>query len=832
MSLIPSISFIENNVGYIPINQNIRNRIGIVSTFSRGSTTPTFITGDTFFDNNYGSDTTIGSLAYQVARDQGAQDFMCVRVLGNAKSAKGNVTFTGIANKANTLEFNINFIGDVIKLNQFEESITTQANSSYTGSVSGRYFFKIVKYDSSLLTEPGGSILTQEGNPFILETNATGLLYKFVNLAEGDVAPVDWSNATGIILNTETATSVNIQHGVVLKIGTIGQTTSLNLSKDVEFKVRVNAYNYTMSINEGDIPYQLATSFISNFSGIDALGELTLNSEANGVVFNLDSTNESIIGNIGNRFHYSFNISNIDILKGNVAATIYNANKLILISNITSHTTESNANNNIGGTNVLAEVTAAKLSNSAYAFNPTLYYRITFASGITTTPALGVNTFMSGGEDGPRQAYRDFYSINGTPLLRLQANYVGDYGNNIKVTLYPDSNNQFRLVISDLNANNYNPRLQTESYTLNFNDLDAEGRLNQLNESIYVNGLFLPKFADPVGYNVNLINQSPVRLAPVNSAINDVDNIAHANYYGPNKLVDISLENGYDGPAVTDNDYIKAINSLESQPVHLLIVPGVTNPAVQQHLISHCDKASDKDGLRRAILSCKPRLSPNSAKSEISGINSQRAVKVVGWSSYGGQPNAARFSIPPDAIYAGKRAATPYFISVHARSAAGSARNLYEVDTVNNSNSQALQLYTDARLEVLQVDPASQSFYFTSGRTTSTDPSWAKEYYRGTYDVIRQDLYDLLSFYIGAPHTLRLRSQIKVSVESYLRGLQSAGEIANYKDVYVDSINNPPGLYATGTLNVEFSFQPIEAVDYIVVSINRNTEDGLNTTGI
>lgn len=814
MSLIPSISFIENNVGFNPINQNIRNRIGIVSTFSRGATAPTFITGDTFFDNNYGRDTAIGSLAYQVARDQGAEDFMCVRVLGNPKPASGSVSFTGIANKANTLEFNLNFIGDVIKLNQFDETIITQADAPYTGSVSGRYFFKVFTS-----TTPG---------------NVT-LKYKFVNLADGDIAPTNWSTANEVQVDltpTSFPLSVNIAQGVVLKIGTTGQTTPLNLSVNDEFKVRVNTDNYTVNINEGDIPYQLATSFSSELSGVDLLGEITLNTEANGVVFSLDSTNTSIVGNIGNRFHYSFNIPEIEILKGDVAATIYTSNKLQYITAISSYTSEANADSNTNGTDVLADVTTAINNNAAYSFNSALYYKIVFDSGITTTPAIGNVTFMTGGEDGPRQAYRDFYSINGTPLLRLQANYVGDYGNNIKVTLYPDSNNKFRLLISDLNADNYNPRLQTESYTLDFNNLDANGLLNQLKESIYVNGIFLPKFVNPVGYDVKLVNQAPVRLAPADSSITDVDNIAHVNYYGPAKLVDISLENGYDGPAVTDNDYIKAINSLVGQPVHLLITPGVTSPAVQQHLITHCEKATDKDGLRRAILACKPRLSPNAAKSEITAINSQRAVKVVGWSSYAGQPKAARFSVSADAIYAGKRAATPYFISVHARGDAGSARNIYEVDTVNNSNSQALQLYTDARLEVLQVDPASQSFYFTSGRTTSNDPSWVKEYYRGTYDVIRQDLYGMLDFYIGAPHTLRLRAQIKVSVESYLRGLRADGKIANYRDVLVDEINNPPGLYVTGTLNVSFSFQPIEAVDYIVVSINRNTEDGLTTTGI
>ena len=205
MSLIPSISFIENNVGSNPVKQNIRNRIGIVSGFSRGSTTPTFITGDTFFANNYGYDTSIGSLAYQAARDQGAEDFLCVRVLGNAKPASGNVSFTGIANKANTLQFNINFIGNVVKINEFDETITTQADSPYTGTVSGRYFFKVF---TSLTAD---NVL---------------LKYQFVNLASGDVAPTNWSTASEVQVNlipTTFPASITITNGVVLKIGTIGQ---------------------------------------------------------------------------------------------------------------------------------------------------------------------------------------------------------------------------------------------------------------------------------------------------------------------------------------------------------------------------------------------------------------------------------------------------------------------------------------------------------------------------------------------------------------------------------------------------------------------------------
>ena len=813
MSLIPSISFIENNVGSNPVKQNIRNRIGIVSGFSRGSTTPTFITGDTFFANNYGYDTSIGSLAYQAARDQGAEDFLCVRVLGNAKPASGNVSFTGIANKANTLQFNINFIGNVVKINEFDETITTQADSPYTGTVSGRYFFKVF---TSLTAD---NVL---------------LKYQFVNLASGDVAPTNWSTASEVQVDLTPTTfpaSITITNGVVLKIGTIGQTSALNLSVNDEFKVRVNTYNYTMVVNGGDIPYQIATSFISSFSAVDLLGDITLNSEANGVVFNLDSTNSDIVGNIGNRFHYSFNLSNLDILKGDVAATVYTANKLQYITAITSHSSQSNADANTSGTDVLNEVTTAINNNTAYPFDSALYYRITFTPGVSTTPTLGNNTFMTGGEDGPRQAYRDFYSINGTPLLRLQANYVGDYGNNIKVTLYPDSNNKFRLVVSDLNADNYNPRLQSERYTLDFNNLDSNGLLNQLKESIYINGVFLPKFTDPVGYDTSLVNQSPVRLAPADSTIIDVDNIAHTTYYGPAKLVDVSLELGYDGPAVTDNDYVKAINSLTGYPVHILITPGVISNAVQQHLITHCENSKDKDGLNIAILAAKPRLSPNAAKSESLGFNTKRAVKVVGWCTYAGQPNATRFGLSADALYAGKLGRIPFYVSPHARGSSGSVNNIIEIDTFSNSNSQALQLYTDAKLEVLHVDSGSQAYFFTTGNTLSSDPAWEKIYVRRTYDVIRQDLYDLLSYYIGEPHTPKLRVQIQVAVETYLRQLSVNGQIANYGNVTVSSQNNPAELYINGQLNVSFNFLPLYAVDYIQISIVRNSQDGYAVTG-
>lgn len=744
MARIPSVTFNESNTGFVPIRQNIRNRIAIVSRFSRGPVQPTFITGDTFFANTFGSDTTVGSVAYQAARDQDAEDFLLVRVLGNAKSATGLITFTGIATKKNTLFVNIRFISDATPVTPIRDLITT--TGTYTGSVSGRYFFYVDAVSGSVAT----------------------VKYTFVPL--GGNEKVDWDTITDNIsvnLDTDKGVPKTIENGVEVTFGQAAQTNNIVLVAEDQFKVRVNAYTFPVEISEGDIPSQLANSFKEAITGREVIGDVTINATNNGAIFEVSKSTDELLGIIGNKFNYSYSL--LDPVD----------------------------------------------------------------PGFSTTPALDTSNFMTGGEEGPRQAYRDFYSLNGTPLLRLQSNYAGDYGNNIRVTLFPDSQSRYRVVISDLNGGRFNPPLESESFTFDFANTDNNGIIEQLNRSIYVNGIFLPKFNDPVNYDTNLVNQAPLRLAPANTAITDPDDTAHPDHYGPSRLVNVSLEEGFDGPVITDDDYVRAIKSLASYPVHLVLCPGIhSNPTIEQAMIAHCESESDKDGLRIAILNARPSLLPNAARQETFGLDSKRAVKVVGWSTYAGQINATKFSQSPDAIYAGKMAFIPFYASPHARRTAGSVKGLSEVDTVTTSSTQALQLFTDAKLEVLQVDPSNQTFVFTNGSSLSSDETWRRISVRRTYDVIRQDLYEVLTSYLGEPHTNKLRVQVESSVTSYLKELLRLGQIANYKNVTANDSNNGPELYQEGILNVSFDFLPLFPVDYIRVNITRSTEDGLIQLGV
>lgn len=740
---IPALSFVENNVGVTPIRTSVRNRIGILAPFNRGpENSPSFVTGDTDFVNRYGSDTSIGSLAYQSARNQGAEDFCLVRILGNPKVAKGQITIGGIATKPNVLYVTLGFIGKVQEITNIQETITT--SGQYTSTVSGRYFFKV--------TSIGDGVAT--------------IKYTFVALGASEI--INWAgifNSISVSLISDQGVIKELVNGVSLTFGVSGQSNDLSLNLNDEWKIRVSSFVQEVDINSGDIPSQIANSIVESLIGVDPFGQVTKTSSDDGVIFELAPTNE-LLGSIGNKFSYKFTLLDPDY------------------------------------------------------------------SGITISPELGSLTQMQGGEDGPRRAYRDFYSLAGVPLLRLVAVNAGSWANQIKVTLYPIDSKQIRLTIYDLNANNFNPAIQSETYILNLSDTDAFGGLNQLANSNYVNGLFLPKFLNPIGFDASYLTQSPLRLAPAVSSITDAEDIRHPNYFGPSALLDVSLEEGYDGPTISDEDYIQALKKLESQPVHIVLAPGVyDSPKIQQALISHAENSTDKDGLRIAILNARPNLVPNAARKQTFGLESKRAVMVVGWKTYANQPNAGRFTLSPDSSYAGKLAAIPFYASPHSRRTAGTVFNITEVDTANYSNSASLQLYTDAKLEVLHIDPSSQGFLYTTGRTLSSDAAWDKVYIRRTYDVIRQDLYDLLGQYIGEPHTNLVRRQIASAINAYMGELLRNGQIANYKNVTVDSSNNPPESYTNGELNVTLEFLPLYAVDYINISLIRNTGDGLVTFG-
>lgn len=768
MARAPFIEFQDTNVGLALPRPNVLNRIAIIDRFNRGpANLLTYIGNFSDFAYRYGSDTSPGSLQYQAVYDQFTNpddaNIALVRVTGRGRPASASLTFSGVAGVNNTLNIHTNFVGEVIAREDAAADIVWPMLTNTAAAP--------VVNSKETVTAEGPYTGSTSGRYFLrvddVNTGVATIKWQFVPLGQN---PLNWAAVTtdidvNIAAGVDSSSNILIpltSNNIRVRFGTVAGT-ALNIVEGNSWSIRVNKYVVSVPISNGDLPNQIVTSLISASAGMEPFGEITRNVQDNGVVIQLEP---ALTGSISNRF--SFYVTADD-----------------------------------------------NTVNRGFTTSPAL---------VTTIPDPATHfTSFQGGLDGPRSAFRDFYTFNGTPLLRLQAVSEGNWGNQVTVSIYPVSNSEFRLTVRDLNGGAFNPPLADEVYTVKLEDTNESGELNALLDSKFIRGFFLPKSIDPINYDATLVRQSPLRLAPPDESETDVENPTHVDFYGPNVLIDVTLENGYDGPPVTNDDYVSIIRTLENQPVHILLV-GTTNVGVQQALITEAERASDSDGLRIAVLAAPPRTTPTLSASVTRGFNSSRAVMVAGWFTYAGQPNSSRYGVPGAAVYAGKLAAIDFFVSPAARSIVGPLLNIIESDTDNYASRSNQDIYSAARLEVLSLDTVDRTYRFASGVTLSTDPAWERIYLRRAHDVVRQGAYAILRNYVAMPNSRLVRNQIAAALNAFMGELKRNGSIVSFRPAIIDSSNNSTASYFSRELYVSLQFQPLYSADYIYVTISRDTE--------
>lgn len=877
--LVPRILFNEENVGVQPIVTGIRNRIGMVGQFSRGpANTFSFIEGFTDFANRYGSDTQSGSVAFQAAFDMGAREFGLVRVLGGAREACGDITIAGEATKANTLILYLNFIGQATPYypTVLESPIIT--SGAYTGSTDGRYVFYVDDYTAPVYTikyafrdlatyptvaEAVAAVdWTQTASPSVPE-GYDGSFTANDDSGGGQATLV--GNGFSIAFGAPNPEGLDF----FFRVGDI-------------FTVRTNADNYSIPVPNGATVSELTPDIIATLSGNLPINEVTSSTVYSGsgagsytdtITFCLGP---ELAGAVGNGYTYYTELAEPDgdaiiqfdypdttaATTNELTTTDPNAAFLVVSTSTSGGTaTDSSLIDEAGGFGINADiiwdldsvgdiivtdvtenagtytVTFSEDSRSGLAAG-SIYLRLLNPGGGLTVSNYTVSLLsnLRGGLDGPSNALLDLYTLNGLPLIRLLAVSPGAWGNGLRASVQPLTGAQWRLTLTDTQGQDFNPPIASESYIIDLSQPGATtsaGTIVALQNSNLVRGQFLPQRQQPTSFNVSLLSQVPQRAGIADESLTGqdafLDNYAHPAFYGPAKLVDLPFVNGFDGPPLEEQDWVKAINVLENTRTHIILAPSVTPelPSAQAQLIAVAENSTELEGLKIAILSAKPALTVPQAEQQTLGLDSRRAIMVAGWSTYSGQVNAPRFSLSPDALLAGRLGDTAYFVSPSARTSSGSIQGIIEVDTQNSNSLTTLQLFTDAKLEIIALDAALSAFYFTNGRTLSNDVAWDRVVIRRTYDVIRQDLFQNLQRYKSEPHTKLLRKQITTAINAYFATMARNGYIANYRSAICDDSNNFPENYTTGELNVDVFFLPLYAADYINVTITRTSSSGL-----
>ena len=163
----PSIVFSERVLSSPPPQQRWRNRIGVASTFSKGTDRPTNIDSVQEFSALYGLDNTPGSIFVQQAVQNGQSSFTIARASASANAATAQIdvstgnpsfaptvgyqvvgnSFLPSTHRAIGHEFEIDYLGDVIEFNSSYSRIKTRKSKvlhpTFTGL--GRFNFHVTQ---------------------------------------------------------------------------------------------------------------------------------------------------------------------------------------------------------------------------------------------------------------------------------------------------------------------------------------------------------------------------------------------------------------------------------------------------------------------------------------------------------------------------------------------------------------------------------------------------------------------------------------------------------------------------------------------------------------
>jgi len=777
---LPGVSFTEDQIGIVPITSGVRNRVAVVGEFDRGPANQfSFLGGFADFSTRYGSNSSKGSHAVQAIYQQGAPHVSVVRVLGRPSQATANIAASGSITDSSDSAFSLQ-VAKTEPLSKIDNSedyplfgLVTSSFYSVQNTI-GTYRFRITAAEANEVsyTDP----------TFDFSDYLESLTVKYVFVPWGTSPSIDWLTVTATLVFADTTTPVAL--GSTGLSFTLGATSRILLDSQgdpiLDASLEVQNIVYTSSSTEAGYPASYALDLLAQEIN-------TKKKVVNGVI------------------------------------------------------TENRLNDPIASAEVIdGEVLKLTIKNTISPSTSNLYQLklVDIPLGVSTTPALNTAANFSGGIEGPSAAYLDYYSVDSVPLLRIQALSSGIWGNGVRVSLSTLSGNRIQIRLEDPEGLTFDPPIPTETFIIRLSETDIEGNILGLRNSRLVRGVFIPRnprlaFAAgllPENY-ASQVNKLPMRLEPEDPSITaPIDpaniNYAHPDAVGMEYLQLQLLSNGSNGPTITEYDYTEALEQLRGQPVHIVLCPGQYSDRVRQAIVAHCSQASEQDGLRIGVINASPALSPEASASEVIGYNSDRTVMVAGWSTFAGTNQGSRYSLSPDAVYAGKLAAVPYYASPASRRTAGAVLGISEVDTMPYSSQSQLQTYADNSLEVLSVDPVLRGFYFTTGQSTSSDTAWSRINIRRTYDVIRMDLFNNLQQYKSEPYTTILRNQIASSINAYLSTKRRLGEIQQYLPTIIDSSNNSTADFLSGIMNITVRFLPLFSADYIVVALVRQS-DGL-----
>jgi hypothetical protein len=449
---------------------------------------------------------------------------------------------------------------------------------------------------------------------------------------------------------------------------------------------------------------------------------------------------------------------------------------------------------------------------------------------------------FTGGFDGPSFASKDFYALNGRPLLRVVAVSPGSYGNQIQVTILPESSStgvgSYEIVVTDSNSQG----APQERWRLTNSEISASGLYLSTERSTLIRAYFLPRLLAPSTTNLpeSIFSLQPLRIAPsigLQAAVFATGATAVSAQAG-SFIRDVSLSGAFNfRPSTTtrtqtlQRGYFSALSQMEGEDIAYLLLPGLTYgdtafQTVFEAAIRQVNSARVENGLRVALFDAPVGITPRQLSPLTAAINSERVRLVVGHSTTRSFNGRVYTQVGSSGKMAGLLAVRAPHISAASTYGGFLLNNVLSVDTKNSPDY--LNDLTNAHADVLYFDSGLGGYKFLNGITTSYDNNRRYGSVRAVMDQIISDLYANLQWIRSEPNTRELQRRVSAAVDARLQQGLRNGSLIRVTPCICGRENNSDADMIAGKLNIAIRVTPVFPADFIRVNVVRDLTENLS----
>lgn len=293
----------------------------------------------------------------------------------------------------------------------------------------------------------------------------------------------------------------------------------------------------------------------------------------------------------------------------------------------------------------------------------------------------------------------------------------------------------------------------------------------------------------------------------------------------------VSVQDGYDGDLLSDDDYIAAFSMLDSiNDVSIITVPGIGSPTVVSEGMNYCGNRSLSDCFFIGDLA-QDDFSVDDARDFVSNLSPKNSYGAVymPWllaldpTGVSSEP----IPVPPSGYIAGMYAKTdakrgvwkaPAGTEAALAGATGLVANLTDVE-------HGLLNPSPQDINVIRQFAASGRVIW-GARTQTTDPEWRYVPVRRTAIMLRVSIYRGIQWAVFEPNDEPLWAQLRLNINSFMMGLfrQGAFQGATADEAFFvkcDSETTTQGDIDNGIVNVLVGFAPLKPAEFVIVKISQ-----------